>query len=189
MARKKTKVEDEEISPEEQDGALKDLLKEDGDFKKFRNIIKHVAETNDLEELEKEARRLHSGRPARSLAGKTPGAQLLLEAELQDGSNRSRLSQIRVDMEKMTGVVEEALDAIRAHIQWRYGVYLPAGGTKSDRQLHLNKYLRKGVKLQSDIKTFATMLDFYITDIDKMAYKLTNTKDILEMIYSSKGAQ
>lgn len=178
---KKTKGEDE-LTIEELDSDLKDALKEDREFKKFRLIVKHIEETYDLDTLAKEVRNLHEGRPSRALS-KAPSADAILEAQLKDGQARSRMSRILADLTNQEGILEDAFKAIRAHMGTTYAEMLPTLRTKLERQEYLNKYLRRGVTLHHRISTLQKVVSIYTEDIDKMGYGFTNTVKLLEMIY------
>lgn len=170
------------------DEELKEALKEDTKFKQYRNIIKHIEKSYDFEELKSEARRLHEGRKSRTLS-RVPNADALYEATLQDASNRARLSRIMAQCVEQEGVVDDALDAIRAHLSITYSDSIPALKTKGERVAYLNKYLRSGVKMKSQLKTLMKVLEIYMKDIDQMGFALTNSREILKMIYDSKGKQ
>jgi chromatin segregation and condensation protein Rec8/ScpA/Scc1 (kleisin family) len=151
------KDEEEEVSPEEMDADLKEALLEDTEFKKYRNILKQVEKRIDLDDVLSEAKRLHSGRKARTLT-RVPKADDLLEAQLQDGGNRARLSQIMAELVEQTGIVDDALTAIRAHIATTYSSMIPSARTKAERVVYVNKYLRKGVKMQSKMEVCSKIL-------------------------------
>jgi DNA primase len=180
MGRKK---DEDELSLEELDSDLKDALKEDREFKKFKLIVKHIEETYDLDALAKEVRNLHEGRPSRALP-KVPSADAVLEAQIKDGQSRSRMGRILADLINQEGILEDAFRAIRAHLGTTYAEMLPSLKTKLERQEYMNKYLRRGVKLHHRVKTLQKVVAVYMEDIDKMGYAFSGTIKILEMLYA-----
>lgn len=177
----------EEIDVEELDEKLKEKLKEDPEFRKYKAIVKHIEKTYDLDDIQAEARRLHEGRKSRMLP-KAPSGDAVIEAMLQDGSNRSRLARLLVDMTNQDGILEEANKSIQIHIQVRYELYLPSLRTKGDRSAYLNQYIRRGVRLKHRINVLMKVLDIYVTDIDKMGYTFSNTVELLKKIYDKAGS-
>lgn len=182
MAKSKKTKDEDELSLEEMDSDLKEALKEDREFKKFRMIVKHIEETYNLEELAREVRNLHEGRPSRALP-KIPSADAVLEAQLKDGQSRSRMGRILADLINNEGILEDAFRAIRAHMGTTYAEMLPSLKTKLERQEYMNKYLRRGVSLHHKVKTLQKVVLVYMEDIDKMGYTFTNSVKVLEMIY------
>lgn len=179
MGRKK---DEDELSIEELDSDLKEALKEDREFRKFKLIVKHIEETYDLDSLAKEVRNLHEGRPSRALP-KAPSGDAVMEALIKDGQSRSRMGRILADLINQEGILEDAFKAIRAHMGTTYAEMLPSLRTKLERQEYLNRYLRRGVKLHHRISTLQKVVLVYMEDIDKMGYTFTNTVKVLEMIY------
>jgi cell fate (sporulation/competence/biofilm development) regulator YlbF (YheA/YmcA/DUF963 family) len=176
------KKDEDELSLEELDSDLKEALKEDREFKKFKLIVKHIEETYDLEALAREVRNLHEGRPSRALP-KAPSGDAVMEALIKDGQSRSRMGRILADLINQEGILEDAFKAIRAHMGTTYAEMLPSLRTKLERQEYLNRYLRRGVKLHHRISTLQKIVLVYMEDIDKMGYTFTNTVKVLEMIY------
>lgn len=188
MAKSKKTKDEDELSIEEMDSDLKDALKEDREFKKYRMIVKHIEEAQDLEALAREVRNLHEGRPSRALS-KAPSADSVLEAQLKDGQSRSRMSRIMAELINNEGILEDAFKAIRAHMGTSYADMMPSLKTKLERQEYLNKYLRRGVQLHHRINTLQKVVTLYMEDIDKMGYAFTNTVRILEMIYGRSNTK
>lgn len=182
----KKKPKPEVVSSEELDEALKEVLVDDREFKIYKRIVEQIKAESDPEDLARESKRLHSGRKSRTLT-KTPGPDAVLEASFQDSANRSRLTQIRVDLTNQEGVLAEALEAIRAHIVFKYEHLLPGLRTKGDRAAHLNQYLKRGVNLRNKTLTLISIIDLYIKDIDQMSFTLKHAIDVIEMIYNQKG--
>lgn len=182
MARSKKTKDEEELSIEELDSDLKEALKEDREFKKYRMIVKHIEEAQDLDALAREVRNLHEGRPSRALP-KAPSGDAVLEALIKDGQARSRMARIMAELINNEGILEDAFKAVRAHMGTSYAEMLPTLRTKLERQEYLNKYLRRGVTLHHRIHTLQKVVTVYMEDIDKQGYNFTNTVKVLEMIY------
>jgi hypothetical protein len=189
MMKKKSKRARDIENAVSEDGmteSFKDALKADKHFSKYRNIVKYISENLDLDALAGECKRLHSGRKSRTLVGTLPSGDTLLEAQLQDSSNRGRLTQIRAELVTQEGALDESIETIRSHITFTYSEMIPVK-TKVDRIAYLNQYLRKGVQLRQRIQTMGTVIELYLKDIDQMSYTFTNSVKILEMIYSRNG--
>ena len=187
IKKSKRKSEDLELDDEELNSRIKSKLKEYKVFKQYRNLVAHIASTINLDEIDSEAKRLHSGRKSRALTGTSPGPNALTDASLQDSANRSRLTQIRVDLTKQEALLSAAIDAIRTHVSITYRNDLPEIGTKGERAAYLNQFLRKGVNLRVQLAVLMSIIDFYIKDIDQTGFALKNAVHILELVYSKNN--
>jgi Fe-S cluster assembly scaffold protein SufB len=183
----KKKSEEVELDDEEINSRVKAKLKEDKIFKQYRNLVSHIAESVNTDDIEAEAKRLHSGRKSRALTGTSPGPNALTDASLQDSANRSRLTQIRVDLTKQEALLSEAIDAIRTHVSITYRNDLPEIGTKGERLAYVNQFLRKGVNLRVKLSVLMSIIDLYIKDIDQTGFALKNAVHILELVYSKNN--
>lgn len=161
-----------------------DDLKEDAKFKQYRRIVKEIERSVDIEKLTTEVNRLHSGRKSRNLHGKTPSGESLMEASLQDSSNRSRMAEIRVETYRQQSMLEEAISAIKRHLMNEYRESFSGLRTKGERVAYVEQFLNRGLLLNSKLENFMERIDFLIKDIDQTGFSLRNAINVLEIVYS-----
>lgn len=163
---------------------LKMSLLKDDTFKRYRQIVKTIKDKIDLEELEDEMMRLHSGRISRTLYGTTPSGDKLQSASLQDSSNRSRLAEIQVRVTKQADILHIAMDATRIYLAGEFRDYVDDLKTKGERTAFFDGYLKNGVVLLAKMRSFSNRIDIIVKDIDQTGFSLKRSVDILELIYS-----
>jgi hypothetical protein len=189
MANKKdSKRKKEELGGEH----LKMSLLKDDTYKKYLKIVKTIRDKIDLEDLDDEMTRLHSGRISRTLYGTTPGGDKIMKAALQDSSVRSRLAEIRVRVTKQADLLDITLKATRIHLANSFRDEVDDLRTKGERGAFFDGHLQKGVSLLARMNSFTSRVDTIVKDIDQTGFSLKHAVDILELIYSrnndKKGA-
>lgn len=162
--------------------ALFRKLVDDDAFKKYKRIVKSIQERYDLEALMEEANALHSGRSSRNLKGTNPGGQKIADAALLDGSYRSRMSQIMVNLFRQRDLLEISIQAAKAHIVKNYSDVIPAYRTKAERSTFLDTYVAKGVTMLSNIESVIKCLELLIKDIDQMSFTLRLSYQCVELV-------
>jgi hypothetical protein len=168
-------------------GDVLDMLKADDKFKQYRRIVKTIKESIDLDKLDTELRNLHAGRSSRRLYGKTPSADALINASLQDSSNRSRMAEIRVEVTRQLGILEVATSTIKKHILNEFREHTVGLRTKGERVAFADQYLVRGLQFQDQLSNFTTRADFLIKDIDQTGFALRNALQCLELIYQKNS--
>ena len=159
------------------------LLKDDN-FKKYRNIVKSIKDKINVDDIDDEIMRLHSGRILRTLKGTSPGAEKIQSAALQDSSHRSRLAEIRVRVTKQADLLELTIEATRIYLAREFKDELPDIRTKGERVSFLNTYLARGIDLHSQLEALLSRIDTIIKDIDQGSFTLRHCIDLLTLVYS-----
>lgn len=175
--------------PKKQQAQSLDLddLKEDAKFKQYKRIVKEIERSVDIEKLTTEINRLHSGRKSRNLHGKSPTGDSLMEASLQDSSNRSRMAEIRVEAFRQQSMLEEAIAAVKRHLMNEYRESFSGLRTKGERLGYVEQFLTRGLRLNANLENFMERVDFLIKDIDQTGFSLRNSINVLEIVYSKNN--
>lgn len=168
---------------------LKMSLLEDDTYKKYRTIVKTIKDKIDIDDVDQEINRLHSGRISRTLYGTTPGGDVIMKAALQDSSHRSRMAEIKVRISKQSDILDITLDATRIYLARHYAGEIADIRTKGERDGFFNTYLTAGVALHARLKSLLDRIDILLKDIDQAGFSLKHCVDILELIYHSSGSK
>jgi hypothetical protein len=183
MASKKLKVQ----PYEEEEVDVREVLKKDESFKKYRRIVKVISENVDVEKLDTEVMNLHAGRSSRRLYGSVPTADKMINAALQDGSNRSRIAEIRTELTKQLALVERATSTIKKYILNEFREQTSGLKTKGERMSYADQYVARGVALIGTLEDLISRCDFLIKDIDQMGFSLKVSMTALTILYSHKN--
>ena len=181
--KKKQKAATVVASPEE----MRETVKGDDKYKRFRRIVKNVGEQLNIEKLAEEIKRLHSGRKARSLYLKRPSVDTVVEAALQDSAYRSRIAEIWVEADYYHGLLEEAVTSIRKHFMHSFRDQMGTLKTKGERMGFADQYLNSGLSLMSKLDRLTSMAGMIIKDIDQTGFTFKHVVDSLEVLYSHKN--
>jgi hypothetical protein len=164
-------------------------LKDDAQFKKFRNIVATLRLAINVEKDMTEALSLHSSRISRSLYAKPKGPRILLEASLMDLSFRSRLTEIRIQLSRNNDILNEAVKAIKRYINTEFNEELNSYSNVEQKRNMVERVIASTLDLQSSCESTIATIDDLIKDIDQSAYQLKNAVDILKLIDGSKGTR
>lgn len=167
---------------------LKEKLKEDDRFRRYKRIVKGMKEGIDIEKMDSEIMRLHTGRLSRQMYGKNPSVDTLLKASLQESSVRSRMAEIRVELSKNLSLLEKAVKEVRKYLMSEYREYVTNFRTKGERIDFFDSQLNSGISMISQIEGLVSRIDFLIKDIDQTSYSLTRTRECLELLYAHKSS-
>jgi hypothetical protein len=166
---------------------LRDSVKADEHYRRFRRIVKNIAQEINIEKLHAELLRLHSGRKSRTLFVKRPSVDTVQEAGLQDSAYRSRMAEIYVEVDYHLGMLAEAVDKIRKHFIHEYRDNMEGLKTKGERLSYADQYIQSGLSLMHKLKRLLSTADVFIKDIDQTGYSFKNTIKTLEILYSHKN--
>lgn len=156
-------------------------------YKQFLTIIEVVRGRIDIEAATKEASALHAGRLSRSLHGEHRySPKHIVDANMQDLSNRARLVELRVRHDKQLSNLKAAVDAMRGHILTEYSDELGDFSTADQRKSFANRVMKSSVQLQSDLEALISILDHLIKDLDQASHTMRNIVALLQMI-SERG--
>lgn len=168
---------------------LKRKLLEDDTYKKYRNIVKTIKNKIDIEGIDEEIMRLHSGRISRTLYGTTPGGDKVMNAALQDASHRSRMAEIKVRISKQADILDITLDASRIYLSREFADEMPTIRTKGERVSYFDHYLSAGIVLHAKLNSLMSRIDILLKDIDQTSFSLQRCVDILELVHHASGAK
>lgn len=103
-------------------------------------------------------------------------------------SVRSRLVELRVLVLRQLEVVDIAISSIRNHLRTSYDSYLDDySSTESGKKFIVDKLLKTGLDVRSQLSSISSELELYIQDIDKSSYLSTNLTNIMRMTLERKS--
>jgi hypothetical protein len=184
---KAKKVAKTKIKSDLDQSDVQELLRSDDKFKQYRRIVKAIRESVDMDKLDIELKNLHSGRSSRRLYGKTPSADSIINATLQDASNRSRIAEISVEISRQLSLLETATAAIKKHILHEFREHTSGYRTKGERQAFADQYLGRGLHLIDQFTNFVDRANYILKDTDQTGYSIKAAVQCLEILYSSKN--
>lgn len=165
-----------------------DRIREDETYRKYRRVIRTIADDVDMDKLLDEAQGLFRTRKSRALYGKRPGATDLYEVQQQEMMVRTRLAEMSAQIHLKIGMVERANKTIKNHLIAEYGVALKEySATAADRTAIIQSKLRGGISLLDRLETGVKVLDMLIKDLDQSGYGLRNSIDILKLLLGRPG--
>ena len=170
--------------------SLRELLSEDSEYSKFKQIVRTVRSSLDVESILKEAAFLHSSRSSRTLHAQKLSPQKVQTAILQELSNRARLVELRSLLSRQYELIGTALETIRKHIKVTYHEDLKEiARTATERAQIVDRALSTPIQLKSELSGVFEILDSYIKDIDSASYALRNAVDLLKLILDRRGVE
>ena len=166
---------------------LRELIKKDETFKRYRNILKTVQGSLNIEKHLKEASWLHRGRKSRLLFEMRVSPQKLQEAILIDMSNRSRLVELKTLLLNEQELLSTAISLGKKHIRATYAVVLKEyGATKESHMLVVDKVFSAGIQVLNEIDKGVDVLDLLVKDIDQASFGMRNVTETLKMVLERK---
>jgi anaerobic ribonucleoside-triphosphate reductase len=134
---------------------------------------------NDLQE---EVEQIHEMRRVRNLKLKTSNfVDDIIQANVQDQSNRSRLVEIMMKSRTSQRKLEQALDPLVEHILIEYAAQLKTVRTKEERKQYINTALAKFYKHIYKAEALYEQAELVVLDIDKAGYSLKLTVEALKI--------
>lgn len=162
--------------------SVKEDIKRSKAFLQYKRILKSIQEELDVVKLADEAKALHSGRKSRFLDRRNLDPKTLVEANLQDVANRSRLVEIIVQLNEHASNLETTVKAVRRHLLFEYGDRTGIGAVRA-RSAYFDRYFREGEQFLAEVDNLLKSIDHYIKDIDQTGFALKRSVDILQLIY------
>lgn len=169
--------------------AIMAALKEDAQYKKFRNIVATLRLSINTEKDMTEALSLHSSRTSRGLYAKPKGPRILLEASLMDMSFRSRLTEIRIQLSSHTAILEEAIKAIKRYLNTEFSDELNMYSNVEQKKNMIERIIASALDLQASCESTIATIDDLIKDIDNAGFHLRNAVEILKLLDGSRGTK
>lgn len=174
---------------EDPKSAIMSALKEDAQFKKFRNIVATLRTAINVEKDTAEALSLHSSRTSRNLYKLPKGPRSLLEASLMDMSFRSRLTEIRIQLASNGAILEEAVKAIKRYINTEFNDELNAYSNVEQKRNMVERVIASALDLQASCESTIATIDDLIKDLDQAGFHLRNAVEIMKILDGSKGTR
>lgn len=160
---------------------LKDALAGDEAFLALVATVKGLRRSLKIEHLLGEVKTLHEDRSSRKLYKSVPAPLILYEANLKDKSHRARMTTIRASMMREVALLERLVSRVKKMILSDYAGYLDAWSNQPARAATIDLLLSPAITLLADMQSCQDIIDFYIKDIDQMAYGLTNSVELLKL--------
>lgn len=164
-------------------------LKEDAQFKKFRNIVTTLRTAINVEKDMAEVLSLHASRVSRTLYAKPKGPKILLEASLTDMSFRSRMTEIRLQLYANASILEEAIKAIKRYINTEFNDELNSYSNVEQKRNMVERVVAFALDLQSTCESSIATIDDLIKDIDQSGFHLRNAVEIMKLLDGSRGTK
>ena len=163
--------------------SLLKVIRTNPNYKNFLTIVETVTARIDIEGATTEALGLHAGRLSRALHGeKRYSPKAIVDANMQDISNRARLVEIRVKHDKQLALLKSAIDAMRRHISTEYSDDLRDFSTVEQRRSFVDRVLKSSVQLHEEGEALIATLDALIRDLDQTSYAMKNIVACLQMV-------
>ena len=168
---------------------LRNKIKEDEKYKKFKNAFLKEYKKIDLEVDKDQLINLQSTRLSRTLSGKKEmySANSLMEASLQDLAARSRMVEIRVQLSRRLALLEALISSISKHIYSNYLVIEPSLKTEAQKNNFISDFLAVYKEYVKKGTPIVEMADAFIKDIDQAGFSLRNMMDCLKLLSETKG--
>lgn len=165
---------------------VKNLLKTDPAYKKFKEITKYCESVAEFDNLVKEMESMHAARKSRVLYLKEPKIKKLIEAGTQGSAFRSRYVEIMLSVMKAQRTLEAAVKRIESHIMVAYKDQM---GFKSqgDRKTLVMALLQKHHYKLADYNRIIEMAQASIADLDQAAWALKHTLDAMQILYQRES--
>lgn len=166
---------------------LKDKVKQDEVYLRYRNILKTVRTAVSIESVLKEGKFLHKSRKSRVLFEARVSPQKLQDALLNDMSNRSRLTELKVLLMNQQELLSTTITIGKKHVRSQYADLVQRyGSTKEAQLLVVDRIFASGNEVLAEIDNAVDILDLYIKDIDNAGYALRNVTETLRMVLDRK---
>lgn len=163
-------------------------IRDDSQYKKFKDILKQVRTKLNPEKDRNEALALHASRTGRTLYGKKQfSGKSIMEASMQDLANRARLVEIRVQASIQISLLAEAVKRIRRYIMTEYADELKAYSTQASRTAMVDRIIHSALETVAEGEALLELLDTLVKDLDQGGYSLRNCISVLQLLDSSKG--
>ncbi len=166
---------------------LREQLKSDTNYKKYRNILKTVRSRLKLEEDMEEVLGLHAGRLSRRLFGKKQfSSRTIYEATAQDMSIRARLVEIRQRTSVQVSLLQGAIQQLHKYIRTAYRQGMRGLSNEASRRATLDEVTSTGNELVTEAQALIDTVDNIIRDIDQSGHSIRHMVEILKLLDSSK---
>lgn len=162
--------------------AVKEALKQDAEWKRYRAIRSGIEESFPLESLNEELTRIQRGRKVRSVSFKGVSAQRLLDMSMDEVQHRARLTEILIQAKRESNILSALLDGMNSYVLGEYAEDLREGfKTQQDRRSAVDRLLSKGYSTLYGIQGVAETTELLIKDIDQSSFTLTRVANLIEL--------
>jgi hypothetical protein len=159
-------------------------LKQDSRFKKLKNVFDSLPVYQiPIDTLMTEVESAHKMRSVRRLSTSSSDfMQAVVDANIFDQTQRSRMAEIQMTCLKATNKLQSAITALKDHLILAYAEELKVVRTKEERTMIVNAALRDFNKYIDRVSILREMTQIVISDIDKAGWSLSRTIDALSVL-------
>lgn len=134
-----------------------------------------------IDDLIKEVESIHRIRPIRNLNAKdSKFTHKIVDANVVDQSNRSRLVAIQMDCVRASASLQDAVDNMQDYLLLTYSNSLRALRTIDERKMFMRQVLAVFLKYIDRVAVLRDLCTLVIEDIDKGAYSLMRSINAFE---------
>ena len=163
-------------------GEFVEVVQADEHYKRYKSVLKTVIEGADITAIKAESKTAHATRQSRSLYLKRVIPNKLIDAEAQDSSVRSRLTELKVMLINEQELLQTTISLTKKHLKATYpDAFTGIGSNATARNSVLDRLFLKGSEYLMQLNTAVTILDLYIKDIDASGYKHTNIREAMKL--------
>lgn len=179
MAKEKFVKTDKKVDP------LKKIRKDER-LIKFKSMLEGGLYSFDTEKHIKEIRMLHSTREIRTMRVEDliyKGHKKLLKVVNEEVANRSRVVEIKMDVQAILEKLEDHVDRMKRYLISTYDREMNAAGqtTVSARNDYTRSLLDKGFQQIAHLKSLNKFAEIVIDDIDQGKWRVNSITTILEL--------
>ena len=157
---------------------MRELLKEDEYYKKYRRIVK-LAQKFPVEAHYNEILGLHNSRSIRGHRGDLSQKDVI-KVVMEDQSYRGRIVQIRVETMYIFNTLNSTITAFKGYVLSNYRKYI-RGSTVSEREAHLNDLVKLGAAELENLGNLLEVSQEIIDDIDKASYAIKHVIEVKQV--------
>ncbi len=168
---------------------MREVLKDDPVWQKFRNTIKNLWQPefeNHIEEIKK----LHTGRSIRSINPHMPTGKGIAEAAARDQMVRSRCVEIAINVTVVRNLMAVAIKNAGKYVEVKYATYMEKSlglHTLNSRNSMKSALLGPYYKRFDDLETVLEIVDMVIEDCDKSSYTIKHLTEAITVATKREG--
>jgi chemotaxis methyl-accepting protein methylase len=148
-------------------------------YSDYSKILKRAQSVFDYQDAVQEVIDLHNGRSSRKLKPAEFSVKRMVDANIQDQANRSRIVELRMSVLKLYSTLEFAMGAVGDFMIAKYGKQL--GTNSEERQARVATLTTAGGKFLQRLNSFLEISEEAIKDIESTSWTFKEITKELEL--------